>query len=576
MIRRVWWILLVLFLGVLPAGAQDIPPSPLDWIPHDFAGFVRLNMTDANVTLNSLNSGLRAAFILQPTRFSQNTQPLTYESILPLGALFDVEDASFVQDVLPWLGGDVVLAYRQFDGALKVDPSDMLMILPTNDMLLAAGHLHRIIAAQDLGERSTYRDTTLYIGDKSTLAITPQAVLVGATELVQAALDVHAGQGESLAAQPEYQAIQRAVPDDAVAFAYAAGSDASNVLNALVSGKETPEPLLAVAGEALREVRGQDGLDSLLLTGRINSAGFVMEPIRQRPGMIAAKVMIYAEDAPTDGSTASFDSTLLDLIPRSAMVVHRGTDVQGTVYDLLVALPLSNFGGRILGAFPVDQTIGSRSGALEDPTASDVGAAVSEFMGVLQNVAGFDLKADFLDHLSGSYVAALLPNPNRPVPFLNTPFDLIFLAKVDDGEAALAGATRLLETILGVENLPTETLGDQSFTTLRLQGSGDAVLRMGVVDGDTLVVTTGDSIEEALAAQRGDNRLTNEGRWQVFTRNDAPMPELYVDINSVYNTFFPSPGGMVSAQNGRIALAANTSYTGDGLYTVDVRVSVPG
>jgi hypothetical protein len=58
MLKRVWWIALLLMVGVTPVFAQEAPTS-VDWIPADFAGFVRLSMADANETLTRLNIGLR-------------------------------------------------------------------------------------------------------------------------------------------------------------------------------------------------------------------------------------------------------------------------------------------------------------------------------------------------------------------------------------------------------------------------------------------------------------------------------------------------------------------------------------
>jgi hypothetical protein len=573
MMRPIGWLLLLACLTVWPAAAQEAP-SALDWIPADFAGFIRLNMDDADATLTRLNVALQAVSIIQPTRFNQVVEPLSYDAYLPLALLFDVEDSAFAEDIFPWLDGELVLAYRRFDAPLSAGESDILMILPTSDSLLAASRLRRIIEGQHFGSRDTYRGVTLYIGDRSAIAVNPAMVLVGPPDLVRAALDLQAGEGEPLTAQPAFQAIQTAVPDDALAFGYLSGQSADGVLSVLLNGQPTPDPLLEVAGEALREVRGQETLETLLLTGSVSGAGFVLKTGSLLPLILEASVILYTENAPFSSSAADFDASLLDLIPRSAMMVHRGSDVKAAVYDLLVALPLSNFGGRVLGAFPVNPSLGSLSGLIEDPGADEVQAAVNGFLGTLETLADFDLEVDLLDHLSGSYAVALLPTPNRPVPVLNTPFDTVFLAKVEDGEAALAGATQLIETLTGLEDLPTETIGEETFTSLRLQGSGDAVLRLGIVD-DMLVVATGDALEHALAARRGDNRLTGETRWQMFTEENAPAPEWYVDINAVYNTFYPSAGAPTPGQRFFRGLVANTAYLGNGLYSVDLRVTLP-
>jgi hypothetical protein len=573
MMRRIGWIVLLMLLVVWPAAAQRAR-SPLDWIPADFAGFLRLNMDDAQATLTRLNIALQAVAIIQPARFDQAIEPLDYESYLPLGLLFDIEDPAFAQDIFPWLGGEVILAYREFDAPLSADEDDILMILPAEDAFLAAGRLNRIVEAQHFAGRETYRGVTLYIGDRSAIAVTPQTVLVGSVELIQAALDLQAGDGEALTAQPAYRAVAAQVPDDALAFGYIAGDSTGGVLSSLLNSASSPEPLLQVAGEVLRDLHGQNSFESMLLTGHVNGAGVYLKPGFLLPVTLEATLILHVENPPSVADASEFDSSLLELIPRSAMIVQRGTDVRAAVYNLLVALPLSNFGGRMLGAFPVNETIGTRSGLVENPNAAEVEAAVTDFLATLESVADFDLETDLLDNLSGSYTVALLPSPNRRVPVLNTPFDTLFMVKVEDGEAAMAGVTSLLQTLTGIEQLPTETIGSDTFASLRLQGSGDVVLRMGVVD-NTLIMATGDALDQVLAAGRGDNRLIGEARWQRFTEEDAPAPEWYVDINAFYNTFYPSAGAPTPGQGLFRGLAANSAYLGDGLYTVALRITLP-
>jgi len=569
--QRVWWFVLILLLAATPVGAQQIAAE--DWIPADFAGFVRLDMDDADATLMALNGAAQSVSVIQPVRFGETGfQLISYEGFLPLGLLFDVEDASFVQDVLPWLSGDIVVAYREFQAPLATDESNILMIMPTSDAFSAASHMSRIIQGQQRGDTATYRGVTLSIGDKSTIAVTPEVVLVGGIELVQAALDLRAGEGEGMTAQPDYQAIQAATPDDTLVFVYVSGDSASGILSALLNTQTTPDPLLAVAGEALRDLRGQDALDATLLTGSVNSAGFVIKPVILRPVMVEASLLLNTDITSTD--TNELDTTMLDLIPRNAVIVHQGADIHAVVHDLLVALPLSNFGGRMFGAFPVDQSLGTSSNFIEDPSAAEVESAVNGFLGSLETLADFDLEADFLDHLSGGYTVALLSTPNRPVALLNTPFQTLIMAQVEDGEAALAGATRLLEMMLGAEGLPTEEVGGYTFTAARVGGAGDAVIRLGLID-NTLVIVTGDALEQALDAQRGDNRLTNETRWQLFTDNAAPQPELYVDINAYYNTF-SSLGGISPTQSFFRGLVANTDYLGSGVYSINLRMTLPG
>ncbi len=566
MFKRAFSIALLILLLISPAAAQE-NLSPENWIPANFAGFLKLRV-DSSDTLLGLNMTAFVASFIQPSRFTfENIQSL--DAIIPLTQL-DVENASFNTDILPWLGGDIILGYKQFGEALTVDDSDLLLILPSRDALQSASSFSRILENQDLLKRETYGEMTLYVADKSTIAFTPQAVIIGETEAVKSVVDLQAGVGERLVDTESYQAIQAAGQEDGLISAYINGSEALRIFSFLMSGGDSSLPLFKALGEALSTHRGAASFEQILLGDSLDGVWVSLMPDTLRRGAMRATVTLYDADKPEAVTVNEFNTAALNMIPQNAMVVQDGSDAAGAVYDLLYALPLTNFAGRILGGFPVAESAGSASGSIDEPTADDIEQAVGGVLAALDRVADFDLQDNFLQYLSGSYAVALIPRPNNPNS-LGLPYDIIVVAEVNDDKAALDGLTSLTRAALGLETLASVTIEDLDFQTVEVETSVEPALSMGVVD-HMLVVATGSALESMLDARRGDNQLISRPRWQALSE-DA-IPNLYVDIPAIYTTFFPQAGG---ASLQRISqLGATTTYLGDGLYRVDVQVILPG
>ena len=130
--RRTLAFLLLLVLISLPVGAQD--SSLLDWIPADFAGYVRVDMTNAPQTLQSLNLGAFIGSVFQPTRVTTEAA-LTFDDVFPLSSL-DVEGITFNTVILPWLGDELIVAYRTMPADYQVSSEDALLMLPTEDTFM--------------------------------------------------------------------------------------------------------------------------------------------------------------------------------------------------------------------------------------------------------------------------------------------------------------------------------------------------------------------------------------------------------------------------------------------------------
>lgn len=558
--KRILSFAFVVLLFALPVAAQA--SEPVDWIPADFAAFIRVDTSNAEETLRNLNVGLFVASMLQPAR-AQFTGSQGFDAFFPVTS-FDVEGASFTQNVLPWVDGEVIFAYRSLGAGFDVTTGDILMIFPTTDSLQAAGALNPIIERQDFLQRETYQGMNIYLGDKTAFAITPNAVLIGAPDVLRATIDTLVGSAPALTADSVYQQVQAALDEGDAISAYVAGDAAARALGVLMSGSAAADPLMAAIDQSLTTISGDRTPERLLLGGSLDGIG-IRVTYDPRLSNLNASVVLHTVDAP-DVSEAAFDPAVLDLIPRSAMIVQSGSNARNMATDALYSLPLLNFAGDALAAFPVASTQASQ--VLPTPTAEDIQTAVETFLTTIEPVV--DVQSDVLAKLDGSYSLALLPRPNNPVPVLNTPFDLLLVVQTDSPESAQtvqASADKLLETF--VAPLEDEQLDEQAFRTLRAPQTGEPLLRVGAVD-NLVVIGTGSAAELALDARRGDNRLVSQQRWQNLSQDDIPY--IYVDVNAYYNTFLPTLGGQTSRPVSQ--LGVQSRYLGDNLFALDVLVAL--
>jgi hypothetical protein len=557
--------LLIFIVSLLPAAAQEI--SLADWIPADFAGFVRIDMSDAANTLQFLNNGMVVAAVLQPTRVTLEDR-LTFDDFFPLGVL-DVEDASFETAILPWLGDEIFIAYRNLPSNYRAAAEDVLVILPTDSSFGATNTLSSVIQGQDFLEQTTYRGISIYQGDRISIALTPVAILVGSDEVIRAALDVEAGEEAALTSDATYQAVRSAISDDTEVFAYLNGNSAAEGLGYVISGDGDAAPLLAALGDAFADLQRVETVEAALLRGEIDGVGIGLQLETIISGIATAKVVLHTTDNLVE-SSSDFDPAILEFIPRSALMVQSGTDGQKAAYASLAALPMANFSSLMLGGFPISLATGAASDQLEPPTAEEMATAVNGFADALEEANGISVFDDVLNHFDGSYSIALLPRPNNPLPLLNTTFDALLVAQVDDGDALMENLDSVLETLVGEDYLETETLNDHTFTTLTVPGSDEPLLRIGVVD-NLLLVGTGDSTEMALNAQRGDNRLINQARWQALSSDTSP--DFYLDVPAFYDTFLPTAGGQIGGVLNQIGIHSRS--LGDGLYELNLQVTLP-
>jgi hypothetical protein len=565
------WIVIALLalINIWPVAAQTDTINPESWIPADVAGFVRLSLDQNDLDLR-LSQAITAAALLQPERINPE-QFTSLDAFVPLDAL-DVQGASFTNDILPWLNNDVVIAYGSFDEGLTAAPDAVLMIFPTIDPFTSASAMNRILEGQDFLERVPYRDFVIYQGDKTSIAITPSVVLIGGQDLIKASLDLQNGEGQRLIDQPTYSELRVPHGENPFISGYIRGDEALNALSLVINGETSAAPLLTALGDTLRVMQEDVSFETALLSSDVEGVIFSLSAMR-RPSELAARVTFVAPELSERIVTSEFDAAVLNFIPQNAVVVQSGPSVVDAAYDFLSALPLASFSGGVIGGFPVE--IGSvfenpNLSQPPTPTTEDLQMSIEGFFGALESAGELDLREDVLAHLSGSYSIAVLPRPNNPAPVLNTPFDLLIVSQVTDGEAALDGMTRLIQTVFDIEALTTETIGDFSFRALKLT-TGESVLQFGIVD-NALVIATGSALQPALDARRGDNRLISREQWQIIGAEAAPY--LYLDINAFYNTFFPAAGGQQPLPERQIAI--RTQHLGEGLFEMQMLAVIEG
>lgn len=567
--RSLALLLLVLAaLGVWPAAAQA-PAAPLDWIPADFTGVLRVDLARPADMLAQLNMAYYVASFLQPVRTGAPAQR-SLNHYFPVD-MFDTEGATFEAQVLPWLSGEIVVGYRALDGQFIAAPDDVLLVLPTDDPFAAASALSPVTSAQDFPTRTQYHGVTLFVGDQTAIAFTPAAVLVGSEPLLHAAIDAEAGTAERLTDTPAYAALAADSADWPV-FAYFAGDAPAYALNALLSSDGTALPLLNALGEALQPYNGGT-LEAALLSGELDAlaVGLRSDPLRNT---VRASVTLHAGGVTTAPLSPDADSDVLTYIPRSAMLMQHGGDVRAALYDALVALPVGGALNALLSSglsAPATSSGAAPAPTFEPPDAEAIAAAVSGFRTAMSAHGGFDLDTDLLAHLDGSYAFALLPRPNNPLPGSSAPYDLLLIADSRDAEAAAAGAIRLAQAVLALpEDAFSASESEPALQTVYAMPGGEPLLQIGAVDG-RLIVGTGNAAALALRASRGDNPLLSMARWQAVSRDAEPA--LYLDLNALYATFLPTSGGPVNIGIGQ--LGASWRAAGDALYHIDVIVTLP-
>jgi len=552
--RSLCIVTLIVLLAFPTLTTAQTTPAYINWIPADFDGFVRVSMDDPALALRRLNFGLFIAASLEWARFPDLSTTPTLDQYFPLDML-DLEAASFGTNVAPWLGDEVVIAYRELNAEFQAEQT--LMILPTYDSFTSAFRLRSAIQAQDFLQRDPYRGNIIYVGDQTAIAFTPQAIIIASEALVQSTIDMMLDGGTALTADPQYQQIQAQIAQEAPISAYITGDAVANALPMLLGGDGNA--VLSTLGSALGENGGTFGA---LLNGQVTAMGLSFAPDMVSLQEAQARVVLATDGA----ASVALDATVLDFLPRSAMIVYSGADAATAGDHLLTALPLMTFMPTALSSFGVQPLAGE---PLPLPSSDQITGVIDRFTVALNAAANIDLRADVLAHLDGSYAFAVIPRPNNPIPLWNMPVELLLIARVDNPAETVDALLMLVETFITDRFTRARSDGNAIFT-LTAPDSDAALVKIGSVD-NWLIIGTGESVDAALAAQRGDNRLTAQARWTALAA-DAP-PNVYIDLNSYFNTFFPAEGG--ATQTNFAQMGVYWEALEGGLFQIDAVVKLP-
>ena len=314
-----------------PPGAAD----PREFLPADVDAWLRLDLDDRDA-LDALNIAARSAALLQPARPGlQMLQGL--EQALPLQQLDTEALPVFARDFAPWLDDELFLAWRR-----DADNPEPLLILPTQDLLQALGSFSDILDEQDLLQRDQHQGQRLWLADRSSIAFTPGAVLIGPEELVRAALDAQAGAGPALLAEGSGIAPRDGDGPAAgeILSGWLRGTQTPRALAALLSGSEGAEPLLGAIGQALQGLDGDTTLQQLALGGDARALTFSLETDRPRLNVLRLSLTLYGDDdGPAAPAPGPFNPAVLEPVPRSAMLVASGSDARQLAFNLLAAAP---------------------------------------------------------------------------------------------------------------------------------------------------------------------------------------------------------------------------------------------
>ena len=559
------FVLLALSAPVFAQAPAQTELDPRALLPADIDAWLSLDIRDSGI-INALNVAARSAALLQPGR--AGLQPLQgLEQALPLQQLNTEALPIFARDFAPWVEEQVLLAWRA-PGPAAQSP---LLILPTRDVLQAAASFSSILEEQDLLRRELHQGQTLWLADRSSIAFAPGAVLIGPEALVRAALDVQAAAAPRLLDAAAGMTERDAAPAGQILSGWLRGEKTLRALAALLSGSEESAPLLSAFGQTLAAFDSQSLLQQLVLEGEAQALTFSLATDALRLNVLRLTLQLHHDDAAASESPTAFNAAVLEAVPRNAMLVVSGTEARSLVFNLLAAMPLSNFGGQLLGAFSAQESAGADNGLLAPPDADTIQQTISNWLAALWDQADFDLEHDLLRRLNGSFSLALLPRPNDPLPPLNIPVDLLLVAEVDDGQAVLDALERLVTLTLDARGLERREADGTQLRVLPGDGFSGPLLQAWSADG-LLLLGTGAAPEAMRLARAGDDRLIDRARWQALAQ-EAP-PQLYLDIAPLYATLLPGAAGPQLQQIRQLGLRSHAPAA--GRQDLEITLTLPG
>lgn len=566
------FLLLSLFVPHAMTSAQDETERAFmlaSWIPSDYAGFLQFASTDMAETFQVINLASFSGGILAPDRPPLG-ESLTIAQLIPLD-LLDSETASFQQNILAWLGDEVVFAYHEIPDTFAPEQEDIALIISTRDMFQSAASLSTIFQEQDFLTTETYQNIPLYHGDQISIAVTPQAVIFASDARIRELIDTQTTPETAITATENFQHLQQALDANPSVFGYVHGEATLHVLNLITSGNLRGTAVRGAFAEALETTQGGLSPAQSLLGGRLQAAGFSITADVRLFSSVNTK-FAFIPEVTSETLDLGFEADLLNFIPRQALFVHAGTDSQAALRTGMTLLPLSNFIGSAWTMFGIRESNTSSNEILPPPSGATILNALESLNGFLetQDVPRLD---QLIGSVSGSYLTAVLPRPNNPTPVLNTPFDVIVVLQSDDAQKALDDLTQTAQLILNVDVLSEVEIGGISFQSLMNPQTGETILSAGMFE-NYLILASGDGAQFAVSAYQGDNQLIDETRWQNVESDRGVFG--YLSIDGLYNTFLMDIVQQLQNRDILNMFVGWTSYEADHqVYVVDIQIDLP-
>lgn len=374
------------------------------------------------------------------------------------------------QDIAPFLGGEATIAVTN----VRIDEPGLLVILSTTDGNKAwqtARKALENVSTRATPEIRTYRGTEIrtYRQGEFSLPVSvthKDRYLIIATgpEQAQQVLDLHAGQGESLAGLERFRKARAAVTADPLIFTYinptALGSTAEQL-----SGLFSPFGTVSGTEQALREAGMENA--ALAFAASAERAGVKFE--WQAVGIDGSKTPIVLPAAPEESRLArrAPADTLLFANAMNLSALYQGVR---TVVDRLAADP---------------QT---------ENRAREFTSGITE----LKRDLGFDFEKEFIAHLTGEYALALgttaLQTDNLWVLAMSAVSNPQSVSRALD--LMTAYARRKGERVSAV------TIGGVAMTEIRPRTGNDGPLTYGVTGDELLMAYGPNAMQNALGSKQ--------------------------------------------------------------------------
>ena len=437
---------------------------------------------------------------------------------------------SFDRDIKPWLGREAALALLSTPGRT----AGSLIVVDVRDKAKAQAFLSRAVGARGTG---TYRGTLVTNYGALATAFVGRDLVIGQTASVRSAIDLHAGTGKSLAADPTYQRAESGLRSDRVLDAYAS-----------VAGVRR---LLAPQAGVLGAIGTLVDQPALLGTAMSLSAGDTTARLRVH-NALDPKAVKQSAGSPFQ----PFTPKLVDSVPENALAYIGITG-------------LDRAAGRLLGA-----GLGGTLGA-------NAGAVLARARDALAKTSGVDLDRDVLPAFRGE--VALWLQAGIPAPTLT-------LVGQTKNEAAMRVALAKLQAPLVKLFTPKGTKAGQAPTTSTATVDGVQVQRLkltpafeldyAVFDGKVVISTKLIGIAQV---RRHKGSLADNPHFAatVGTRSSPVTSLLFLDLNQLLQ-LGEATGLLQNAQYQAVrgdlkrivALGAHSS-SGESQSTAEVTFQIP-